>query len=222
MSFKTIVFLVSLCSIAVFSQKETTISSIVFPKVENKFDIKSKPKTEASSQYSISKPFEITKFKSATKIYSSPTLEKPMDFNTKKSDLDPGLVYEKKLNSKKGNDDESTIPFRGNQFLGEFRTGTKAVGIFYRDFGLVDGDIIRVLVNDKVVVYEVFLDGKFQELNLPLQEGFNKVEFQALNQGTSGPNTAEFQVYDEKGILISSNQWNLATGFKASIVIVKQ
>ena len=217
-----ILILFSFFSINVFSQNDSSIPSMVFPKVENKFEVKSKPKTSITPQYSISKPFEITKFKSAPKIYDAPKLTSPNQFNSVVSDLNPGLEYEKKLNVTKGNSDESTIPFRGNQFLGEFRTGTNVVGIIYRDFGLVDGDKIRVLVNDKVVVYEVYLAGNFQELNLPLQKGFNKVEFQALNQGTSGPNTAEFQVYDEKGVLISSNQWNLATGFKASIVIVKE
>ena len=209
-------------SVNVFGQNDKAIPSMAFPKVENKFEVKSKPKAESTSQYSISKPFEITKFKSAPKVYDAPKLTSPNKFNSVVSDLDPGLAYEKKLNASKGNNNESTIPFRGNQFLGEFRTGTNAVGIIYRDHGMVDGDIIRVLVNDKVVVYEVYLGGNFQELNLPLQKGFNKVEFMALNQGTSGPNTAEFQVYDEKGTLMSSNQWNLATGFKASIVIVKE
>jgi hypothetical protein len=56
---------------------------------------------------------------------------------------------------------------------------------------------------------------------LGLIKGFNKVDFEAINQGESGPNTAEFQVYDDKGQLISANQWNLATGFKASIILIK-
>ena len=219
--FTTLILLIFF-SINVFGQNDSSVPSVAFPRMENKFEVKSTAKAATTGQYSISKPFEITKFKSAPKIYDAPKLTNPNQFNSVVSDLDPGLVYEKKLNASKGNNDESTIPFRGNQFLGEFRTGTNAVGIIYRDFGLVDGDIIRVLVNDKVVVYEVHLAGNFQELNLPLEKGFNKVEFQALNQGTSGPNTAEFQVYDDKGVLISSNQWNLATGFKASIVIVKE
>ena len=44
----------------------------------------------------------------------------------------------------------------------------------------------------------------------------------ALNQGDSGPNTAELRIYDDNDILISSNQWNLATGAKATLIIVKQ
>ena len=55
-----------------------------------------------------------------------------------------------------------------------------------------------------------------------IPKGFNKIDFEALNQGTAGPNTAEFRVYDDQGLLVSANQWNLATGFKATIIIVKE
>ena len=55
-----------------------------------------------------------------------------------------------------------------------------------------------------------------------LKNGFNKIDIEAINQGSSGPNTAEFQVFDDKGASISANQWNLSTGFKATIVIVKE
>ena len=79
-----------------------------------------------------------------------------------------------------------------------------------------------VLLNDKEIVSRIFLEGEFKGFQLDLQKGFNKIDFEALNQGYSGPNTAEFKVYDDKGELISANQWNLATGFKATIIIVKE
>ena len=43
----------------------------------------------------------------------------------------------------------------------------------------------------------------------------------ALNQGTSGPNTAQFIMYDDQENEISSNIWNLATGVTASVIIIK-
>jgi hypothetical protein len=49
-----------------------------------------------------------------------------------------------------------------------------------------------------------------------------KLDFEALNQGTSGPNTAAFSVFDDSGNLITSNEWNLTTGIKATIVVVKE
>lgn len=131
----------------------------------------------------------------------------------------PGDMVKEKLNEKEGGYDSKA--FRKNQYLGDFKTKSTFVKISCRDFGEVDGDEIRVLVNDKVMIDRVYLDGDFQRIELGLEPGFNKVDFEALNQGYSGPNTAQFMVFDDKGSLVSSNQWNLATGFKATIIIVK-
>ena len=109
-----------------------------------------------------------------------------------------------------------------NQFLGDFETSAKFVNIVYRDHEYFDGDRIRVYYNDDVIERNILLENQYKGFKLNLKEGFNKIDFQALNQGTSGPNTAEFQVMDDKGVIISSNQWNLATGVKATIVFVKE
>lgn len=111
---------------------------------------------------------------------------------------------------------------RVNQFLGEFKTTAKIVNIIYRDHQYPDGDMIRVFVNDDIVVPRVVLSSGNSGLMLPLEDGINKIEFQALNQGSSGPNTAEFKVLDESGKIIAMNQWNLATGVKAKIVVVRE
>ena len=112
--------------------------------------------------------------------------------------------------------------FKSDKFFGDYRSNGKIVRIVCRDFGEVDGDRVRVYNNDKIVEYEIFLNGSFQEVKVDLLPGFNKIEFQALNMGTSGPNTAEFQMYDDKGKLLVSNQWNLTTGVKASLIVVKE
>jgi len=78
------------------------------------------------------------------------------------------------------------------------------------------------MVNDEIVVQNLTLDSRFRGINLKLGEGFNKIDFIALNQGDSGPNTAELRIYDDNKNLISSNQWNLATGAKATLIIVKK
>ncbi len=109
-----------------------------------------------------------------------------------------------------------------DQYFGDFKSKAKFVNVVYRDHGVVDGDLIQVRVNDDVIKASVFLTGGFRGFKLNLQPGFNKIDFVALNQGESGPNTAEFQVVDDMGNLISSNRWNLATGAKATIIIVKE
>ena len=171
------------------------------------------PTTPSTSVFKLNTTPEVTSSKS---ILETNTLQftNPNDFKN------PGDIYKEKLNRKSG-EDESKM-FRKDQYLGDFRTKSAYVKISYRDFGEVDGDEIRVLVNDKEVVSRVFLEGSFKVLELGLEKGFNKIDFEALYQGYSGPNTAEFQVYDDKGQLVSANQWNLATGFKATIIIVKE
>ena len=117
---------------------------------------------------------------------------------------------------------EGKMPTGRNQAFSDIVTEANRLHVLYRDHQVVDGDRIRVLVNDEVVIYETMLEGHFKGLHLPLEVGVNKVDFVALNQGDSGPNTAELHVYDDDGNLVSSNEWNLLTGFKATVVIIKQ
>lgn len=113
---------------------------------------------------------------------------------------------------------------RGNQttqYLGEFTSTGKFVEIYCRDHEYVDGDRVQVLINGKVVAQNIVLSGNFKPVLVTLEKGFNRIEIKALNEGTSSPNTAEFMIYGEDGNVITRNQWNLATGVKASILINK-
>jgi len=108
-----------------------------------------------------------------------------------------------------------------DQDLGSFRTDSKSVNIICRDFQYPDGDKVTIFINDIPIIHNITLKRSYQKFNIPLEVGINKIAFKALNQGTSGPNTAAFKVYNDAGILLSSNEWNLATGAKATIVIAK-
>jgi len=55
---------------------------------------------------------------------------------------------------------------------------------------------------------------------LTLEKGYNRIDFQAINQGLSGPNTAELNLYDANGTLISSKEWNLETGQTATLGVI--
>ncbi len=118
---------------------------------------------------------------------------------------------------KENNNNGST----SNQFLGEVRTTAVKVNVIYRDHQYPDGDLIRVFVNGDIVRPSVLLTAGFSGFNIDLEVGINKIDFQALNQGSSGPNTAEFQILDENGNTVAGNQWNLATGVKATIILTK-
>jgi hypothetical protein len=108
-----------------------------------------------------------------------------------------------------------------DQDLGGFRTNSNSVNIICRDFQFPDGDRVTIMLNNIPVITNIVLKQQYQSYTIPLEIGINKISFVALNQGSSGPNTAAFKVYDDSGILLSSNEWNLATNAKATIVIAK-
>jgi len=127
--------------------------------------------------------------------------------------LDPKVVEKR---------EQGANTFFGDQYLGDFKTTAKFVGIVARDHEYVDGDRIKIYLNGEVVEHNLLLDGTFKGINIDLVQGFNRIEFEALNQGSSGPNTAQVVVVGEKGEVIHDNRWNLSTGSKASLIIVKE
>jgi len=114
------------------------------------------------------------------------------------------------------------IFYRRNQYLGSFVTKSNVSSIRYRDAAFVDGDKIKVYLNEKVVEPEVLLNGDYQGFKINLVKGINKIDFEALNEGSASPNTAEFQVYDDQGKVIEMSQWNVGTGYKATIILYKE
>jgi hypothetical protein len=110
-----------------------------------------------------------------------------------------------------------------NISLGEFKTQSAYFILKFRDFGAIDGDLIKVSSNDQVIQNQLFLDSNYKQVKIVLSNGFNKLDFEALNIGSLGGNTAEIQVFDDKGTLITNDYWNnLAAGFKASIIVTKE
>ena len=202
---KTIIFIFFLLSTVSYSQIENQ---------NRKIDI-APPKTKtALPNVTLLNPNAFTIKKEERK-----DLPKGMMNNNKEYFLNPGDAYVKKLNKEK---EKNPNNYLGDAYLGDVATVSDAANIVCRDFEYVDGDRVRIMVNDEIVVQNLTLDSSFRGINLKLGEGFNKIDFIALNQGDSGPNTAELRIYDDNKKLISSNQWNLATGAKATLIIVKK
>ena len=130
-------------------------------------------------------------------------------------------LYLSRLNRKETESNKNINKFKVDQFLGEIRNDGEYVNIILRDHEYPDGDLIKVEVNESVVMPAILLTEKAKGFKLDLKSGFNVVDFVALNQGSSGPNTAEIIVYDDKGKLVGTNRWNLATGVKATYIIYK-
>ena len=134
--------------------------------------------------------------------------------------INPGDAYLKKLKSNKS---EGSAPkFKSDQYLGDFISSTENVRIVFRDHQEPDGDRVQIRFNDDIIYPNILLTQRYKKMDVKLLEGFNKIDFVALNQGESGPNTAEVRVYDDDGNVMMSNLWNLATGSKATFIVVKQ
>jgi len=118
------------------------------------------------------------------------------------------------------NKDVTHQKLKSSVSLGTLNSKTKTVKVECRDYSYVDGDRIRIYLNEHVVSDNIGLKANYYVYYLTLEKGYNKVDFQAINQGLSGPNTAELNVYDANGTLISSNEWGLATGEVATLGIL--
>ena len=110
----------------------------------------------------------------------------------------------------------------GDMYLGDFKTRDSIVGVAFRDHGEIDGDRIMIVVNDEIVSYNTLLSGSYKTLQIKLKEGFNNIEFRALNQGYAGLNTAQLVALNKENEILMGNNWFLSTGSKANMMIYKE
>lgn len=215
-SFTTLVFILG-CAYCGVAQLETNTNSVQFEIEDKNIAEPTGIELPARKKPSLTLPPEERDPKTNMGLGSN----EPETLDMSKDD---GLLENDKGKTPKAftKDKEPTDEFDRDQNLGEVLTGATYVNIKYRDHEYVDGDLIRVYVNGDIVQSRVFLGGSFGGFNLTLQPGSNLIEFEALNQGSSGPNTAELHVYDEDGRIISAKEWNLLTGRKAIIRVVKK
>lgn len=125
------------------------------------------------------------------------------------------------MKKKWAEDNEVKEEYRMDQSLGSVVTQGKFVEVYCRDHQYIDGDKVQIFVNGELVAASVSLNAGFTPILVTLQDGFNSIEFVALNQGSSGPNTAELRVLSEKGEHLAKKEWNLLTGAKAELIVVK-
>lgn len=207
-----ILFLVAIVQV---KAQEFPIKSIPIPAVEKKDEKKAPAPTPVK--------IEPVKKEEAAPVETPLTAKKEKEFSMfDDSNLrDPGEIFDKKWNSKAVEQGFRRETME-DQFLGNFRMTGKKANIRCRDHEYPDGDRVRVFVNGIVFIPNLLLTGSYKSFDVPLVAGINKIEFVALNQGESGPNTAEFQVYDDNGVEVSSKKWNLLTGVTASIILIKE
>jgi len=105
--------------------------------------------------------------------------------------------------------------------LGELTTTSRILKLNCRDFGEIDGDIVRIKLNDNIVVRKLLLEGASKFVEVRLEDGYNTLEFIAISPGYAPPATSIFKVIDEASLLIYTGQWWLSKGEIGTFTIKK-
>ena len=112
--------------------------------------------------------------------------------------------------------------FSKDFYLGDLETNSEYIIIKCRDHEYVDGDRIRLMINGSVIHPNISLSSMFYVVDVDLDDGYNNIDFIALNEGESSPNTAQLIVLDEFGKQLSNKKWLISTGYKAKLVVFKK
>jgi len=112
--------------------------------------------------------------------------------------------------------------FKADYYLGNLETQSKYIIIKCRDHEYVDGDRIRLMLNNSIIHPNISLSSVFYVVDIDLDKGYNNIDFIALNEGDSSPNTAQLVVFDENGVELSNKKWLLSTGYKAQLVVYRK
>ena len=199
------------CCLGIYSQENSAKPIKIGKKdpakeAENPFKL---PAANAKDQPKLLYPIDVTMEKNQIQMLPNRTLVQAGAFLK----IDPKIREKENKKSKR---------YFGDVNLGSLKTVSKFVGVVCRDHEYVDGDRVRIYLNENIIEQNLTLTAGFQGLNVDLQEGVNILVFEALNQGASGPNTAQVDVYDEKGNLMYQNIWNLSTGARGTMTIVRE
>ena len=148
--------------------------------------------------------------------------------------INPGDVVRDRMNKdidkslvKEGlKEDTSYLNLKDLDF-GVITTKSKGLTIRVRDYGAIDGDLIKATMihnyKSTVVAPSLYLVSTFKEIKVELQKGINDLELEALNRGTLGGNTGAFYIYDAEGNLLLSDLWNnFDTGVKSKFKFIKE
>jgi len=219
-----IILLISFSSVNSFSQSDTTKTVIKEKKITSEISNTGNYKLKATTKVKPNSSFELKidkKLNTAAidkNLSQNKATSKTQNFLLEELPEDRDIIGKKYWKGK----DVTHKRLESNLSLGTVNSSTKTVKIECRDHSYVDGDRIRLYLNEKVISDNIGLKGNYYVYYINLEQGYNRIDFQALNQGFSGPNTAELKVYDDKGNLISAKEWNLGTGQTATLGIIKK
>ena len=208
LSFNLISLMVILFSLNIFSQSEKEEKIIIVPKENSPLLLS--PKKNNLLNFKLKDLNPNKKNKSKINMLNQEKFINPADY------------YTSRMNKEKKEKNKIPDEYKKDMYLGDFKTSDQNINVIFRDHEFPDGDRIQIRVNDKIAVGSILLEEQFKGLNIELEQGFNRIDFIALNQGESGPNTAELKVFSQTGQLVGANKWNLASGVKATYIVVKE
>lgn len=158
----------------------------------------------------------------------------PISMNRTNDFINPGDEVRDKLNKSiekslvsNGLKEDTSYLNKKDLDFGVIRTKSKTLVIRVRDYGAIDGDLIKAtLIHNykrNVVVNNLFLDTNFKDIKIELEDGLNYLELEALNRGSLGGNTGAFYVYDAQGNMLLTDFWNnFDTGVKSKFTFIKE
>ena len=141
-----------------------------------------------------------------------------LDITNKTNLVSPTWEIRQSFNEGSG----STSEYQKDFNLGFLETDSNYIIIKCRDHEYIDGDRIRLMINGSIIYSNITLSSNFYIVDIDLKDGYNNIEFIALNEGEASPNTAQLVVYDEFGELISNKKWLISTGYKATLGVYKK
>ena len=141
-----------------------------------------------------------------------------LDITNKTNLVSPTWKIRQSFNEGSG----STTEYQKDFNLGFLETDSNYIIIKCRDHEYIDGDRIRLMINGSIIYSNITLSSNFYIVDVDLKDGYNNIEFIALNEGEASPNTAQLVVYDEFGKLLSNKKWLISTGYKATLGVYKK
>jgi len=100
--------------------------------------------------------------------------------------------------------------------IGSVTMPKRCVEIMVRDHGGVDGDRIKLKLNNKVIVRNLTLTDSWKSYRRRVPRGPSYVIAKALNEGDNSPNTAELAIRPCNGTQ-RVYQWKMKTGERRSV-----
>jgi len=218
-------------------QKEVTINFGALPEPEApEIEVQPEPVNIKNSDFSFSIP--------ELKLPESPTLLSPKAQNglTFKSNLDleffgkekpKGIDFKNERETPRYlSDNERILQYiEGGEFVPHFpnfdfgnfeTTSDTAILSFADDGNQLDGDTIRILVNDVIVVSKAVLSRELESYSINLEPGFNKIEVEAIDEGKYKPMSMFLSIRDGYNVLFRKKSYPLSIGSVSRIIIVKK